>query len=63
MGFGLQVLAILVSIVIALITTLVKKYKEIPFGYFLSIGSVIVLVFSPYLKELTDLMNITFFIF
>ncbi len=63
MGFGLQVLAILVSIVVALIGVLIKRYKEIPFGYFLSIGSVIVLVFSPYLKELTDLMNITFFIF
>lgn len=63
MGLGLQILAILVSIVIALVAALIKKYKDIPFGYFLSIGSVIVLVFSPYLKELTDLMNITFFIF
>jgi prepilin signal peptidase PulO-like enzyme (type II secretory pathway) len=63
MGFGLQVFAILFSIVIAVIGVVIKKYKEIPFGYFLSIGSVVALVFSPYLKEITDLMNVTFFIF
>ncbi len=60
MGFGMQLIAIVLSIFIAVLGTLIKKYKEIPFGYFLSIGSVIVLVFSHYIQDVAELINVTF---
>lgn len=60
MGFSMQLLSLIVAVVIATVCSLIKKTKEIPFGYYLSISSVILIAFAPYLAELVELMDMTF---
>ena len=60
MGFSMQLLSLIVAVVIATVCALIKKTKEIPFGYYLSISSVILIAFAPYLAELVELMDMTF---
>lgn len=62
-GFGAQILVLVVSILVVLFYLLMKKikdFKEIPFGYFLSIGTVVVLIFMPYLKYVIESIEMIF---
>ena len=57
-GFSVQILAIVLSSLIGLIGFIIHKYKEIPWGYYLSIATIVVLIISPYIKELLDLIKV-----
>ena len=58
-GFGYQVIVLVLATVMACIMVPIKKYRRIPFGYFLSIATAIVLVFSEQISSIADIMNIT----
>lgn len=60
MGFGNQVIVLLLSILIACFMCFIKKYRRIPYAYFLSIASVIVLIFSYQIESFSSLMNDSF---
>lgn len=60
LGFGMQILSIISAVIIAIIMTLIKKYEKIPFGYFLSISTTIVIIFNSQLSQIADLINISF---
>lgn len=60
MGFGQQVITLVLSVFITLIMVFIKKQKKIPYGYYLSIASVIVLILSPKLVELVELIELSF---
>lgn len=57
-GFSIQILSIVLSSLIMAIGIIIHKYKEIPWGYYLTISTIIVLIVSPYLKPLIDLIKI-----
>ena len=57
LGFGMQVISIVLAVIVGSVITIIKKYKEIPFGYFLSIGSVIAIIFANYLVPIATLIN------
>ena len=59
MGFGMQVLSIILAVIVGIVMVLIKKYKEIPFGYFLSISTVIVIIFESQLSQIADLINVS----
>lgn len=57
-GFSIQILSIVLSSLIMLIGLLIHRYKEIPWGYYLTISTIIILIVSPYIKPLLDLIMI-----
>lgn len=57
MGFGMQIISIALAVVIGSVLTFIKKYKQIPFGYFLSISTVIIIIFARYLLPVAELIN------
>ena len=57
-GFSFQILSIALSTIITLIGLIIHKYKEIPWGYYISISSIILIIFLPYLNEIIDLIRI-----
>lgn len=57
-GFPVQILGIALSSILAFIGFLIHKYKEIPWGYYLSIATIVILIISPYIKELLDLIKV-----
>ena len=57
-GFSIQILAIVLSSVISLFGVIINKYKEIPWGHYLTIATIILLIIYPYIKELIDLIQI-----
>lgn len=59
MGFGMQVLSIVLALVFSAVMALMKKYKQIPFGYFLSISTVIVILLQNNLSQFADLLNVS----
>ena len=63
LGFGAQLLAIFVSVFIILIYLVFKKdckVTEIAFGYFLSIGTSVILIIMPYLKFVIESIELIF---
>lgn len=59
MGFGAQVIILVISVIIALIGYLIHKYKQIPLGYYISIATIIVIIFNNYLLEIINLIAIS----
>lgn len=57
-GFPIQILSIVVSSIITLFGIIIHKHKEIPWGYYITISTIILLILSPYLKDLIDLIGI-----
>ena len=57
-GFSVQILGIALSSIIGFIGFLIHKYKEIPWGYYLSIATIIVLIISPYIQDLLELIKV-----
>lgn len=57
LGFGMQVISLVLGTIICVVATLIKKYKQIPFGYFLSISTVIVIILTNYLTPIAELIN------
>lgn len=57
-GFPVQILGIVLSSIIGFIGFLIHKYKEIPWGYYLSIATIIVLIISPYIQDLLELIKV-----
>lgn len=57
-GFSVQILGIALSSIIGLIGFIIHKYKEIPWGYYLTIATIVVLIISPYIKELLGLIKV-----
>lgn len=50
-GFSSQVISIALSSIIAVIGLLIHKYKEIPWGYYISIASIIILIAMPIFEK------------
>lgn len=66
LGFGFQTISLLLAIIITVFSLLLKKIskkslekKEIPFCYYLSIATSIVIVCSPVFSDIAELINIT----
>lgn len=57
LGLGMQVISLVLGVIIASVSLIIKKYKQIPFAYFLSISTVIVIMFSKYLLPVAELIN------
>lgn len=55
-GFPVQILSIVVSSVVTLVGLLIHSQKEIPWGYYLTISTIIILIFAPYLNEIINLL-------
>ena len=58
-GFGMQLIIFVTSLIVSLIGFLIHKYKKIPFGYYISIATVIVIIFNSYLTEFVELLSIS----
>lgn len=56
-GFPVQIISIVLSLIIALIDFFIHKYKEIPWGYYLTISTVIVLIIKPYVTDIIKLLS------
>lgn len=50
-GFSSQVISIALSSIIAVIGLLIHKYKEIPWGYYISIATIIILIAMPIFEK------------
>lgn len=63
LGFGMQTLVLILTAIIGAIYVLILKIKKrqnkIPLGFLLSIATAIVIIFSPYIASIADLINIT----
>lgn len=57
-GFPIQLLSIVLSSLIMTVGLIIHKYKEIPWGYYLTISTIILIIITPYIKELIDLLNV-----
>lgn len=51
-GFTFQVISIALSSIIAVIGLLIHKYKEIPWGYYISIASIVLIIAMPIIEKL-----------
>lgn len=58
LGYGMQIIILPFSLILSGIGYLIHKYKQIPFGYYLSIATAISMIFSPYLSEILELISI-----
>ncbi len=59
LGFGLQVISLVLAIFIATIFSIIKKQKKISFGFYLSISTIIVLIMQTELLPVTELINLS----
>lgn len=69
LGFGMQTLSLILAIVISVIEIIIQRIRKkrseidikkgIPFGYYLSISTAIIIIFAPALSNIADLINIT----
>ena len=63
LGFGMQIISLIFAIAISLLAVLIKKIKKqevkIPFGFYLSISTAIVIILAPYLSGVAELINIS----
>lgn len=57
LGFGMQLLSLVLGTIIAATSLIIKKYRQIPLAYFLSISTVIIIMFSKYLLPIVELIN------
>ena len=55
-GFKIQLISIVISSLIMLVGIIIHRYKEIPWGYYLSISTLVVIIFEPYISELIELI-------
>lgn len=57
-GFPIQILSIIFSTIITFFGMLIHKYKDIPWGYYLTISTIIIVALEPYMNNLIDLIKI-----
>jgi prepilin signal peptidase PulO-like enzyme (type II secretory pathway) len=57
-GFPIQLMSIVLSSLIMAVGLIIHKYKEIPWGYYLTISTIILIIITPYIRELIDLLNV-----
>ncbi len=57
-GFSFQILTIVLSTIITLFGIIIHKYKEIPWGYYISISSLIILIILPYITDVIELIKV-----
>jgi len=55
-GYPIQIVSIVISAFITLIGIIIHRYKEIPWGYYLSIATIIVLILEPYIAGILELI-------
>lgn len=55
-GYKIQLMSIALSSLIMLVGIIIHRYKEIPWGYFLSISTLIIIIIEPYISELVELI-------
>lgn len=58
LGFMPQIVIILFSLIIALIANISCRYEKIPLGYYLSITTVLLIIFENYFNGIMDLISI-----
>lgn len=57
-GWPFLVLTIVLSSIVTLIGVIITKVKEIPWGYYITISGVLLLIALPYMTQFTDLIKI-----
>ena len=57
LGFSGQVVAMLISLLVTLLYLIIKRVKEIPFGYYLSIATAITIIILPHITEVLEIIN------
>lgn len=57
-GFSIQIISIVLSSFIMLVGLLIHKYKEIPWGYYLTIATIVILILSPYMSDIINLIKV-----
>ena len=55
-GYSIQLISIALSTIISLVGILIHRYKQIPWGFYLTIATVIVLIIEPYFINITELL-------
>ena len=55
-GYRLQLISVILSLLIMLLGMSIHKYKKIPLGYYLSISTLITIIFEPYISKLIELI-------
>lgn len=55
-GFPIQIISMVLSTIIGAVGILIHKYKEIPWGYYLTIATITTIIFEPYIREIIDLI-------
>ncbi|MBQ9314761.1 MAG: prepilin peptidase [Clostridia bacterium] len=50
-GFPIQITSIVISTFVTLVGILIHRYKEIPWGYYLTIATIMVLIIEPYIAN------------
>ena len=56
-GYRMQVISIILSAIIMLPRLLIRRQKEIPWGYYVSIAMIIVVIWKPYLGEIIEVIG------
>lgn len=58
MGIEAQIITLIVSQIGVLVGVLMHKYEKIPFGYYISIATIIIIIFNNYQKEIIEFISI-----
>ena len=62
LGFGMQSIVLIISVLLSTLSVLILKIKKqeikIPFGFYLSIATAVVIIFTPCLASAAELINI-----
>lgn len=57
-GYPTQIISIVLSLLISLLGLIIHKYKEIPWGYYLTISTVLVVIAEPYITRVCELLQL-----
>ncbi len=58
MGFGAELLMIPLSLLLALVGFLIHHFQKIPWGFYLSVATVVILILENYLQDVIDLISV-----
>lgn len=57
LGFAMQIIALILAVVMGVFVAIINKKKEIPLGYYLSVASVMVIIFNSLISPVINLIN------
>lgn len=57
LGFPIQILSVVLSLLLGAFGIIIHRYKEIPWGYYLSIATLVMMMIEPYIGEWIELLG------